>query len=80
MYVPMIDNALKIQPPTTAAAGLDGPALDRGQGFAPGGLGKLLDVVVNVLVIAIACTGDCQRLNFEPVYRHTRSVTFAKIR
>lgn len=51
MYVPMIDNALEIQPAVTKTASFNGPALDMGQGFAPGGLGKLLAAVVDVSAI-----------------------------
>jgi hypothetical protein len=56
-YIPMTDASLEIQPAVTKTASFNGPALDLGKGYAPGGLGTPLAAVVNVTAID-RTTGD----------------------
>lgn len=49
--IPSIDADLLIQPAVTKTADFDGPALDLGAGYAPGGLGEIFGAVVVVTAI-----------------------------
>lgn len=54
MYIPMIDAAMELQPETTKAASFNGPWLDLGENYEPGGLGSLLAGVVDVSALDTA--------------------------
>ena len=58
MYVPPIDYAAIIQASATKTATFSGAALDLGQGYAPGGLGRLLAAVVTVTAIDRTTTDE----------------------
>ena len=54
MYIPPIDYGAVLQAAVTKTTSFNGAALDLGEGYAPGGLGRLLAGVVSVSAIDTA--------------------------
>jgi hypothetical protein len=50
-FIPPTDADLILSPAVTLTANTNGPALDLGQGYAPGGLGDIMAGVVNVAAL-----------------------------
>ena len=64
-YIPLVDGSMVIQADVTSAATANGPALNMGDGYAPGGLGQPLAAVVNATAVKTSASNETYSLKLQ---------------